>query len=159
LEHRFERAGIRFERADVGDRYVMERMTAAGASLGGEQSGHVLFTDLSPTGDGILTGLQVLRILRDSGRSLEDWASEMTTYPQILVNVAVADKNGWERSDAIRAAVDAACSRLSGTGRVNVRPSGTEPKIRVMVEAPDRDLVAEVAHGIADVIRAERGAA
>ncbi len=157
LEHRFSMAGIRFERADVGDRYVMERMEATGARLGGEQSGHVLFTDISPTGDGILTGLRILRIVRETERSLEEWAAEMTTYPQLLLNVEVSDKSGWEQSEPIRSAIASAKHRLGESGRVNVRPSGTEPKIRVMVEAPDRGLVTEIARSIADVIRMERG--
>lgn len=158
LEHRLARQGIQLERADVGDRYVMEAMGRTGARLGGEPSGHILFPELSPTGDGMLTALQVLRVVRRSGRSLADWGAEMRSYPQVLINVPVGDKSGWSDSPAISASIAAARRDLEGTGRILVRASGTENKIRVMVEAADADLVQETARRVADAIREERGA-
>jgi phosphoglucosamine mutase len=157
LEHRLERAGVRLERADVGDRYVMEAMSRSGAWIGGEPSGHILYPDLSPTGDGMLTALQVLRVVRTSGRSLDSWHEEMTTYPQRLVNVNVSDKQGWAESETIGAAVAAARRDLEGSGRILVRASGTENKIRVMVEASDAAMVDRLVESVAATIRAERG--
>lgn len=157
LEHRLGRAGIRLERADVGDRYVMESMAKTGAWIGGEPSGHILYPDLSPTGDGMLTALQVLRVVRISDRTLDTWYDEMTTYPQRLVNVNVADKQGWAESAAIQASIASARRELDGTGRILVRASGTENKIRVMVEASDAELVDRSVEAVADTIRGERG--
>jgi len=157
LEHRLERAGVRLERADVGDRYVMESIAKSGAWIGGEPSGHILYPDLSPTGDGMLTALQVLRVVRSSSRTLDSWHDEMTTYPQRLVNVNVVEKQGWSESAAIQDSIAAARRELEGTGRILVRASGTENKIRVMVEASDADLVDRTVEAVAATIRAERG--
>ena len=131
--------GINLHRADVGDRYVHALLRSEGLRLGGEASGHVLFLDKAPTGDGILTALQTLSAVRASGRSLESWMNEIPVYPQILTSLPVPP----DRKAAIAAApelveaVQAAEARLADAGRVNVRPSGTEPLVRIMVEGED----------------------
>jgi phosphoglucosamine mutase len=131
------KAGIRVEETAVGDRNVLERLEAGGWSLGGEQSGHVIFRDLATTGDGLLTGLQVLDVMRRSGAPLGSLAaSAMTRLPQVLRNVRVADRQGLEEAKAIWDAVRAVEEGLAGQGRVLIRASGTEPLVRVMVEAP-----------------------
>jgi len=139
--------GIRVAQTAVGDRYVLERMRADRLTLGGEQSGHVILLEHATTGDGVLTGLQLLSRVASSGRSLADLASVVTRLPQVLVNVAVADK-----ASAMTAAtrlIAEAESLLGGDGRVLVRPSGTEPLVRVMVEAPTDDQARELADRIA----------
>ncbi|HVM26077.1 MAG TPA: phosphoglucosamine mutase [Mycobacteriales bacterium] len=145
-------AGIDVVQTAVGDRYVLEAMRAGGHALGGEQSGHVVFGDLSTTGDGLLTGLALLGRVAATGRSLADLASVVTVLPQVLLNVRAerARSNAPEVLEAV-AAEEAA---LGGTGRVLLRPSGTEPVVRVMVEAPERGLAQEVAQRLADVVSA-----
>jgi phosphoglucosamine mutase len=128
--------GVRVVETAVGDRYVLEALEQGGWSLGGEQSGHVIFRDVATTGDGLLTGIQVLDVVARAGRPLADLASVMTRYPQVLRNVRVADRAGLEGADQFWAEVRAAEAELDGKGRVLVRPSGTEPVVRVMVEAP-----------------------
>jgi phosphoglucosamine mutase len=145
-------------RADVGDRYVAEQLSIHGATLGGEKSGHILFTDLSPTGDGLLTALQVLRLSRQSGRSLGSWNDEMQEYPQKLISIPVHTKDGWKSIPTIADAIQSAEAQIFGRGRINVRPSGTEKKIRVMVEGPDGDEVAALTEQIAAAIRSVLGA-
>ena len=125
-------AGGRAEVTQVGDRYVLENMLKNGYKIGGEQSGHIIFTDFSTTGDGPITALQVLSSLKRSGRKASDLTNLMTTYPQLLVNVKVATKDGWEENEAIKAAIAAGEQELGTDGRILVRPSGTEPLIRVM---------------------------
>jgi phosphoglucosamine mutase len=138
--------GVRVEQTQVGDRYVLEALGRGGWSLGGEQSGHVIFSELATTGDGVLTGLQVLDVLRRSGRPLADLASVMTRLPQVLENVRVRDRGALESSAAVDAEIAAVEAELGDHGRVLIRPSGTEPLVRVMVEAPAADrLVAAVA--------------
>ncbi|MBQ1913660.1 MAG: phosphoglucosamine mutase, partial [Selenomonadaceae bacterium] len=127
-----KKAGIKAEITKVGDRYVLENMLANGHCIGGEQSGHIIFTDYSTTGDGLLTALQVLSSLKRSGRKASELTALMTTYPQLLVNVRVATKDGWEENPAIKEAIAAGEAELGENGRVLVRPSGTEPLIRVM---------------------------
>ena len=160
LEHALAGRGVTLIRSDVGDRYVMEQMTAHGAILGGEKSGHILFTELSTTGDGLLTALQVLRLVRESGRRLSEWADEMQEYPQKLVSIPVRDKSGWRNIPGIAAAIQTAEAQLDGRGRLNVRPSGTEKKIRVMAEGPDAAevdaIVAQVAGAIEEALGAHR---
>lgn len=158
LEQALSRHGIRLLRAAVGDRYVSEEMARAGAVVGGEKSGHILFSDLTTTGDGLLTALQILRICRESDRPLADWADEMEELPQKLVNVMVREKNGWRDVPAIAAALTDAEEKLEGRGRIFVRPSGTEKMIRVMAEGPDQDEVNALVAQVADAIRADRGA-
>lgn len=135
--------GIQLERVQVGDRYVFERLRDEGLKLGGEQSGHLLFLDKAPTGDGILTALQLLSACRASGSSLEDWMDRIPVYPQSLSNVSVpaAAKAELAHDDEVLAVVAEAESALGEQGRVNLRPSGTEPLVRVMVEANSQELV------------------
>ena len=152
-----KKAGIKAEITKVGDRYVLENMLANGHCIGGEQSGHIIFTDYSTTGDGLLTALQVLSSLKRSGRKASELTALMTTYPQLLVNVRVATKDGWEENPAIKEAIAAGEAELGENGRVLVRPSGTEPLIRVMAEGPDQSQLDDICNRIADVIKKEQG--
>ena len=142
--------GIRVVTTPVGDRYVLEALDDRGLSLGGEQSGHVIFHDMAPTGDGLLTALRVLDLMRRSGRSLADLASVMTRFPQVLVNVPVPSVGA--AVEVMEREVAAAEGRLAGRGRVLIRPSGTEPLVRVMVEAPTEAEASEVADRLAQVV-------
>ena len=150
-------AGGRAEVTQVGDRYVLENMLKNGYKIGGEQSGHIIFTDFSTTGDGPITALQVLSSLKRSGRKASDLTNLMTTYPQLLVNVKVATTDGWEENEAIKAAIAAGEQELGSDGRILVRPSGTEPLIRVMAEGPDQAQLDTICHRIADVVKKEQG--
>jgi phosphoglucosamine mutase len=152
-----ETMGIRTERTKVGDRYVMEKMREGGYNLGGEQSGHIIFLDYNTTGDGLLTAVQLLRVMKEKGQTLHGLGQKMTKYPQLLVNVRVREKNGWEQNEAIRARIGEAERMLGEDGRVLVRPSGTEPLIRVMAEGPDESLLEKVVNYIADEIRTQLG--
>ncbi|MDJ0376083.1 phosphoglucosamine mutase [Cryobacterium sp. PH31-L1] len=138
----------------VGDRYVLEELNAHGYSLGGEQSGHVIMTKFATTGDGILTGLHLVAEMARTGKTLAELASVMTVYPQILVNVRGVNHKGLGADDVIAQAVLAAEAELGDTGRVLLRPSGTEPMVRVMVEAADQHTADRLAHSLADVVRA-----
>ncbi len=153
FEHALGRLNIPFARAKVGDRYVLELMNEKGWRLGGENSGHIICLDRHTSGDGIVAALQVLDAMRESGKSLPELLGDLTMYPQVLVNVKVARKPDLN-TPAIQAAVSAAEQELNGTGRVLLRPSGTEPKIRVMVEGVERQQVEMLANRIADVVRA-----
>ncbi|BCJ71118.1 phosphoglucosamine mutase [Catellatospora sp. IY07-71] len=146
-------AGITLVETKVGDRYVLEELRAGGFSLGGEQSGHVVFTEHATTGDGVLTGLRLLARVAETGKTLAELAAVVQRLPQVLINVRVADK-GVARAPEILAAVAAAESQLAGTGRVLLRPSGTEPLVRVMVEASTEDVAQKIAEGIAADVRA-----
>jgi phosphoglucosamine mutase len=137
----------------VGDRYVLEELNAHGYSLGGEQSGHVIMTKYATTGDGILTGLHLVAEMARTGKTLAELASVMTVYPQILVNVRGVNHTGLGADDVIAEAVLAAEAELGDTGRVLLRPSGTEPMVRVMVEAADQPTADRLAHSLADVVR------
>lgn len=150
--------GVRVIETKVGDRYVLEAMRANQAVLGGEQSGHIIFLDRAKTGDGLLTGIRLLEVVAATGRSLVELASEaMTTFPQILENVRVARKDDLERSEPIWEAVRAAEATLGDDGRILVRASGTEPLVRVMVEASHDDAARRYAAEIAAVVAAELG--
>ena len=129
-------------------------MQAAGYSLGGEQSGHVVMLERSTTGDGLLTALALLTRMAQTGRDLRDLASVMTQLPQVLINVRDVDKSGLDRSPEVRAVVDAMERSLGETGRVLLRPSGTEPLVRVMVEAPSVEQARDAAEAIAAAVRA-----
>jgi phosphoglucosamine mutase len=145
-----EASGIHVVETAVGDRYVLEALEVGGYSLGGEQSGHVIFPGLATTGDGILTGIVLADIVQRSGRTLADLAAEsMTRLPQVLVNVAVTGSPGAAAA-ALTQSVATAERELGGTGRVLVRPSGTEPIVRIMVEAATPEEAARVAAGLAD---------
>jgi phosphoglucosamine mutase len=142
LEKALEKHGITLKRVAVGDRYVLEGLRETGFRLGGEQSGHIIFPDLLATGDGLLAAVQVVRTLSNSAKNLAQWRDEVELSPQALINIKLPDKALLDRSD-IRAFIDVQASRLAGKGRVLVRPSGTEPLARVMVEAPDASRVAK----------------
>ena len=131
-----EREGIRVQQTKVGDRYVLEAMKANGFVLGGEQSGHVILTAHATTGDGILTALQVMARMVTTGCSLDELAAVMTRLPQVLRNVRVADRDGLDAAEALWSEVREVEAELGDHGRVLIRPSGTEPVVRVMVEAP-----------------------
>lgn len=145
-------AGVKVRQTAVGDRYVLEDMRAGGYVLGGEQSGHVIMREHATTGDGLLTALQVMQRMVTTGRSLQQLASVMTRLPQVLVNVSGVDKTGCDDPE-LQAAVAAAEADLGASGRVLLRPSGTEPLVRVMVEAPTAEQAHSVADQIADVVR------
>ncbi len=136
LEVKLREAGIHFYRSAVGDRYVYEKLKASSLTLGGEQSGHVIFLEHAPTGDGLLTALLTLAAMRQSGRDLAEWYEALPMYPQLLKNVRVQDKHRLMQHPELHQAVQEAERVLQGQGRVNVRPSGTEPLVRVMVEGP-----------------------
>ena len=149
LEHALEKEGISFERANVGDRHVMEKLVENGWSVGGESSGHIICLDKTSTGDGIIASLQVLDWLVEKDLSLADACIGMTLYPQTMINVPIAKKIDFHSVPAIQQAVDAAELELDGRGRVLLRASGTEPLIRVMVEGEDASLVNKLASEIA----------
>jgi phosphoglucosamine mutase len=153
LEQAFERLGIAFARARVGDRYVLELMRAKGWLLGGENSGHLICLDRHTTGDGIVSALQVLAALRQSGQSLSALTSDLAMYPQVLVNVQVPKDFDWQKSRAVTDAAKQAEKALDGKGRVLLRPSGTEPLLRVMVEGEPRQAVEAAANSIAEAVR------
>ncbi|HEY8590043.1 MAG TPA: phosphoglucosamine mutase [Naasia sp.] len=145
--------GIDVLQTKVGDRYVLEELTARNLSLGGEQSGHVILSDYATTGDGLLTGLQVLAEMARTGKTLEQLAGIVTMLPQVLVNVRGVDRERLGADTVVADAVSAAETRLGETGRVLLRPSGTEPMVRVMVEAADQETADGIAHELADVVR------
>ncbi|MBN1918915.1 MAG: phosphoglucosamine mutase [Verrucomicrobia bacterium] len=157
LVRAMQQAGIELHRSKVGDRYVIEAMLAHGVNLGGEQSGHIIFSDYTTTGDGLITALQVLRVVRETGRKLSDLRRVMRRYPQVLVNVPVRDKPPVESLDGVQAAVRAVEQILGEEGRVLVRYSGTEYLARVMVEGREEREVKEHAERIADAVRAAIG--
>ncbi len=157
LEQALLRHDIRLIRAAVGDRYVAEEMARAGAVLGGEKSGHILFAEHTTTGDGILTALQVLGICRQTYRKLGDWAGEMQELPQILRNVRVSRREGWRDVPAVAAALGRAEAALQGRGRILVRPSGTEKMIRVMAEGPDQQEIEALVSDVADALQVHLG--
>jgi len=154
FEHAMQRLGIPFLRAKVGDRYVMELLLQQGWQLGGENSGHIICLDKHSTGDGIVSALQVLHALRTNRQSLAEAAADLHMYPQVLVNVRIAKGVDCLGHVQVKAAVNAAEQALDGRGRVLLRPSGTEPLLRVMVEGEDRLLVEQSAQRIAEVVRA-----
>lgn len=150
-----EEAGLHFEATKVGDRYVLEEMQLEGYNFGGEQSGHVIFLDFATTGDGQLTAAQLLSLVKRRETKLSNLAVLMKRYPQVLVNVEVAPegKLRFYTDDAVKAAIDRAKKALGKDGRIIVRPSGTEPLLRVMVEGSDPDAIAALANKVADVLR------
>jgi len=154
LEIALRDRGILMIRTAVGDKYVMEEMVKSGYSLGGEQSGHVIFSDHLFTGDGMATALHVLRNMRDSGKELLELASLLTTYPQVLVNVRVREKADLNQVPAIADAMRKVEEQLAGNGRLLVRYSGTEPLLRIMLEGQDNGQIRTWADEIAGVVRA-----
>ena len=147
------REGIRVIETRVGDRYVLEELRAAGLALGGEQSGHIVMPEYATTGDGVLTGLHLMARMARTGRSLADLASVVERLPQVLINVPVADRKVGAEAPAVRAAVAQAEAELGETGRVLLRPSGTELLVRVMVEAASHDIAQATAERIAAEVR------
>jgi phosphoglucosamine mutase len=154
LDRAIDAAGGRVIRTPVGDRHVFEAMERSDASLGGEQSGHVIFRDLAVTGDGILTGIQLLRTLRDTGATLAEAAGQIRMLPQVMINSTVRHRDQWEVDPEFAAAVAEADARLGARGRILVRPSGTEPKIRIMVEGEDADEINQIARELSELARA-----
>ncbi|GAA4819911.1 phosphoglucosamine mutase [Streptomyces ziwulingensis] len=152
-----EREGIRFAQTGVGDRYVLEEMKRGGYALGGEQSGHVIVLDHATTGDGTLTGLLLAARVAESGRTLRELASVMERLPQVLINVPDVDRSRVGTSAELATAVSEAERELGATGRVLLRPSGTEPLVRVMVEAADIEQARSVAGRLADSVKAALG--
>lgn len=148
-----EKLGIDTRKTKVGDRYVMESMREGSFNLGGEQSGHIIFLDYNTTGDGMLTAVQLLRVVKEKGQTLSGLAEQMTKYPQLLVNVRVKEKEGWEQNNVIQSAIRSVEEALGNDGRVLVRPSGTEALIRVMAEGPDEDLLKKYVDQIAGEVR------
>jgi phosphoglucosamine mutase len=157
LEIALRDSGIELVRVSVGDKYVMEEMIKRGISMGGEQSGHVIFSDHLFTGDGIATALNVLRTMADSGRELSDLASELVLFPQVLVNVRVKKKAALESVPAIADAMSRIEGHLAGQGRLLVRYSGTEPLLRVMIEGRDQQEIQGWAREIADTVKQHLG--
>ena len=153
LEIALRELGIELVRCAVGDKYVMEEMLKRGLSLGGEQSGHIIFSDYLFTGDGLCTALNVLRTMALTGRTLADLASDLTSYPQVLLNVGVREKADLNAIPAIQSAIARVDSRLEGEGRMLVRYSGTEPLLRVMIEGKDAEEIRAWAQEIVDVVR------
>jgi len=139
----------------VGDRYVMEEMRERGLNFGGEQSGHIIYLDYNTTGDGILTSLLLVNIIKEKKQSLSELAAIMTKYPQILENVRVEDKNDFFNNPVINNIINTVEAELNNNGRVLVRPSGTEPLIRVMLEGPDEEILKKYAAEIIDVVKNE----
>jgi phosphoglucosamine mutase len=153
FEKAMAKLGIGFARAKVGDRYVLELLREKGWQLGGENSGHVICLDKHTTGDGIVSALQVLEAMRESGRSLAELTAELVMVPQIMINVAVPRGFDWKSHPSIQQASNAAEQALNGKGRVLLRPSGTEPVLRVMVEGEPREAIESAAKNIADAVK------
>jgi phosphoglucosamine mutase len=149
--------GIEVVKTAVGDRYVLERMVADGLNLGGEQSGHVIMRDFANTGDGVLTALHLMAVMARSGKSAAELASVMSRYPQVLVNVRGVDKSRLDGHVEISARVAEFEARLGERGRILLRASGTEPLVRVMVEAFEKGVAEEIAGALADLVSAELG--
>ena len=152
-----EAEGMTALKTQVGDRYVVEEMRKNGYNLGGEQSGHVVFLDMNTTGDGLLTGIQLLNVMKQTGKKLSELADEVTLYPQELVNVRVSEKDGVMEIPAVKAVIEEVESEMAGKGRILVRPSGTEPLLRVMAEAETDEKCHDYVMRIVNVVKAEIG--
>jgi phosphoglucosamine mutase len=152
-----ENQGLQSVATAVGDRYVVEEMKKNGYNLGGEQSGHIIFLDYNTTGDGLLTGLQLVNIMKATQKKLSELAGEMKKYPQRLVNIRVTDKYHVTDNAKVKAVIDEVESEMAGNGRILVRPSGTEPLVRVMAEAATQELCDEYVNRIAAVVQDEMG--
>jgi phosphoglucosamine mutase len=152
-----EAEGMTALKTQVGDRYVVEEMRKNGYNLGGEQSGHVVFLDMNTTGDGLLTGIQLLNVMKQTGKKLSELADEVTLYPQELVNVRVSEKDGVMEIPAVKAVIEEVETEMAGKGRILVRPSGTEPLLRVMAEAETDEKCHDYVMRIVNVVKAEIG--
>ncbi len=157
LEVALREAGLSLLRANVGDRHVSEAMRLGGFVLGGEKSGHLIFGHLTTTGDGLLTALQVLKVMRETGLPLSALADQMTEYPQVLLGVRVHDRQAWQKDADISRAIAQGEAALAGRGRLNVRASGTEKLVRVMAEGPDAREIETLAGGIAALVQQKLG--
>jgi phosphoglucosamine mutase len=155
--HALEEQDIHSVKTQVGDRFVVEEMRKNGYNLGGEQSGHVVFLDHSTTGDGLLTGIQLLKVMKDTGKPLSELAANVTTYPQKLTNVRVSDKDAVMDHPRVQQVIAEVEEEMAGDGRVLVRASGTESLLRVMTEAATEEKVLEYCERIANVVREEFG--
>src|SRR6185369_7751306 len=159
LEIALKSQGIKLTRADVGDKYVLEELIKSGAALGGEQSGHIIFPKLSLAGDGMLTTLSLLRVMREEGLSLAELTNGMQRYPQLLVNVRVREKRPFAELAAVQGVAREIESDLDGRGRLLLRYSGTEPLARIMIEGDDEHEIKAQADRLAVAIRRELGSA
>jgi len=150
-----ESHGIHSVPTAVGDRYVVEEMKKNGFNLGGEQSGHIIFLDYNTTGDGLLTGLQLVNIMNSTQKTLSELAGEMKKYPQKLVNVKVTDKHHVTDNEKVKTVIEQVEAEMAGNGRILVRPSGTEPLVRVMAEASTEELCENYVNRIVAVVKEE----
>ncbi|NLK98484.1 MAG: phosphoglucosamine mutase [Epulopiscium sp.] len=152
-----EKNGLNIEKTKVGDRYVLEEMLKDNYKLGGEQSGHIIFLDYNTTGDGILTALQLLSVMKKTGKKLSELASVMEVLPQVLVNAKVSNdkKYSYLENEKIKKAIEELEAKFAGEGRVLIRPSGTEPLVRVMIEGKDEKVLKDEAEKLAELIKAE----
>ena len=153
LEQAMQRNGIGFARAKVGDRYVLEMLKEKGWLYGGESSGHLLALDCHTTGDGTISALQILSAMCGSGKTLAELTADLQLYPQVLINVGIEPGADWEKNPALVAARQEAETALADHGRILIRPSGTEPLLRVMVEAQERAIADDWANKLADAVR------
>ncbi len=158
LEIALAKEKVQLIRTPVGDRYVCDEMRRTGAIIGGEKSGHLILSRYTTTGDGMVTAIEVLNIMQQTGKRLSELACEMKEFPQLLVNVRVKQRDGWDKRPQIAKAISDAESKLAGRGRIVVRPSGTEKLIRVMAEGPDQDELDLLVGQIADEVRRTMGA-
>lgn len=152
-----ETEGIQSNKTKVGDRYVVEEMRRGRYNLGGEQSGHIVMMDYNTTGDGLLTGVQLAAIIKSSGKTLSELAAQMKKYPQSLINVKVTDKHHVSENEDVKAVMNEVENEMNGEGRILVRPSGTEPLVRVMVEAATNEDAERYAQTIADKVKEKMG--
>lgn len=153
LKIAMEKLGVEVLQTKVGDRYVIEKMRESGGIIGGEQSGHIIFSEINTTGDGIATALVLMQILEQTGQSVSELAKTMTVLPQLMNNVKVKTKAGWEDNQIIQAAIARGEKELAGQGRILVRPSGTEPLLRVMAEGPDHAVLEKVVADISAAVK------
>jgi phosphoglucosamine mutase len=150
------RNGLDVIRTKVGDRYVLKKMLEGGYNLGGEQSGHIIFSDYSTTGDGLLSALKLAEIIKEEAKPLSSYCSLIPRLPQVIVNCRVNRKEGWEKLPAFRQAIAAVKDKIGPHGRILVRPSGTEPLMRVMVEGEqDEEMLTNLASSLASILARE----
>lgn len=159
LYRAFDEADIRYAKTAVGDKYVYEYMMQNGCRLGGEQSGHIIFSKYASTGDGILTSLKMMEVIMAKKKKLSELTAELKIYPQVLENVRVLDKVAAQADEDVQAAVQRVADELGDAGRILVRESGTEPLLRVMVEAESEELCRKYVDQVVDVVRRKGHAA
>ena len=158
IEKSLEKKGIRVVRTDVGDRYVFEQMQLGGYNLGGESSGHVIFMDYNQTGDGLLTALQFLFLLKQTGKTVSQLTSEIQMFPQVTLNIKVRERKPLMEIPRLQETIDQYELKLNGSGRLFVRYSGTEPLLRILVEGENFDLISEMANTLSQIVEKEIGA-